>query len=320
MYRGLDILNSPLLIVDDDEAQVRELEAMLREQGYRGIMSTPDVNAVDALQREYHYDLILVNWQMSGAGAVALLQAIQELDLDQQPPVLAMIRQADDQIVAWTAGAKDCVFLPAARAELRTRVHNLLEARLLYKKLEHYNQALSSLALHDGLTGLPNRRLLMDRLALSIAHARRSKGTMAVLCIDLDGFTQINDTLGREAGDTLLRMVAGRLIAVVRQEDTVARVGDDEFVIALWQLADASGLDKLVTKVIHAISQPYSVHSRTLNVSISVSVGVGVYPTHGEDADSLMKSADLALFEAKRSGKNAYRISERTGLTSIARH
>lgn len=320
MYRGLDILNSPLLIVDDNEDYAREVETLLREQGYRGIMHARDVATAEVLQREHRYELILLNWQMANGGAVQMLQALQELDLDEQPPVLAMVARAEDTAVAWTAGAKDCVNMPSLRGEIRTRVHNLLEARLLYKKLEHYNQALASLALHDGLTGLPNRRLLMDRLALAIAHAKRSKGVMAILAIDLDGFTQINDTLGREAGDTLLRMVAGRLVAAVRQEDTVARVGDDEFVISLWQLAGPEGVDKLVTKVIHGVSQPYSVHSRTLNVSISVSVGVGVYPTHGEDADTLMKSADLALFEAKRSGKNAYRISERTGLTSIARH
>lgn len=320
MYRGLDILNSPILIVDDNELQTRDLESLLREQGYRGIMHTQDIQAVEGLQREYKYELILLHWHMANGAAAQLLQVMQEIDVDEQPPVLAMVTHMEDAAVAWTAGAKDCVTLPLMRAEMRTRVHNLLEARLLYKKLEHYNQALASLALHDGLTGLPNRRLLMDRIALSIAHARRSKSTMAVLCLDLDGFTQINDTLGREAGDTLLRMVAGRLVAAVRQEDTVARVGDDEFVISLWQLNSADGVEKLVTKIISAVSQPYSVHSRTLNVSISVSVGVGVYPTHGEDADTLMKSADLALFDAKRSGKNAYRISERTGLTSIARH
>ena len=92
---------------------------------------------------------------------------------------------------------------------------------------------------------------------MAIAHARRNKSAMAVMYLDLDGFKQINDTLGHDAGDILLKMVADRLVAAVRQEDTVARLGGDEFVIALWQLIHADGVAKLVSKVIQAVSQPY---------------------------------------------------------------
>jgi two-component system cell cycle response regulator len=183
----------------------------------------------------------------------------------------------------------------------------MLEVRLLYKHLEHHNRALESLALHDALTGLPNRRLLMDRLSLAIAHARRNKGTMAVMYLDLDGFKQINDTLGHDAGDALLCMVAARLLGAVRQEDTVARVGGDEFVIALPELSHAEDMAELVSKVIQAVSQPWSFQGH--GARVTASVGVSIYPTHGEDVETLMKSADLALYEAKHSGKNAYRIS-----------
>src|SRR4030065_1908914 len=98
---------------------------------------------------------------------------------------------------------------------------------LVDKQLEQYNRALESLAMHDALTGLPNRRLLMDRLSLAIAHAHRNKCTMAVMCLDLDGFKQINDSLGHDAGDLLLSMVADRLVAEGRQEDTGARLGGE---------------------------------------------------------------------------------------------
>jgi len=139
---------------------------------------------------------------------------------------------------------------------------------------------------------------------------------MAVMCLDLDGFKQINDTLGHDAGDTLLGMVAARLLAAVRQEDTVARLGGDEFVIALWGLSRANDAAKLASKVIQAVSQPYSIQGR--GVSISASVGVGIYPTHGEEVETLMKSADLALYEAKSTGKNVYRVAARTGLSTMA--
>ena len=147
--------------------------------------------------------------------------------------------QPDHKLRALASGAKDFISKPFDLVEVQTRIHNMLEVRLLYKQLEQYNQVLESLALHDALTGLPNRRLLMDRLSLSIAHAHRNKSTMAVMYLDLDGFKQINDTLGHDAGDMLLSMVAARLVAAVRQEDTVARLGGDEFVIALWELSHA---------------------------------------------------------------------------------
>ena len=116
--------------------------------------------------------------------------------------------QPGHKLRALAAGAKDFISKPFDLVEVKTRIHNMLEVRLLYKQLEQYSRALESLALHDALTGLPNRRLLMDRLSLAIAHARRNKSTMAVMYLDLDGFKQINDTLGHDAGDTLLSMVA----------------------------------------------------------------------------------------------------------------
>jgi diguanylate cyclase (GGDEF)-like protein len=172
------------------------------------------------------------------------------------------------------------------------------------------------MALHDALTGLPNRRLLFDRLELAIAHARRNKSTMAVMFLDLDGFKQVNDTLGHDAGDTLLSMVADRLVAAVREEDTVARMGGDEFVIGLWELNHADDVAKLVSKVIEVVSQPYRIQGR--DVRVTASVGVGIYPLHAEEVESLMKSADLALYEAKRAGKNDYRIAAPTALLAMA--
>jgi diguanylate cyclase (GGDEF)-like protein len=180
----------------------------------------------------------------------------------------------------------------------------MLEVRLLYKKLEDSNQVLKSLALHDSLTGLPNRRLLMDRLSLAIAHAYRYKHTMALLYLDLDKFKPVNDTFGHTTGDILLRMVADRVVNSVRQEDTVARLGGDEFVIVLWKLSDTEDADKLASKVIDALSKPFIIQG--LKVSITVSIGVSIYPMHGGDGNTLMKSADLALIGAKLAGKNNY--------------
>ena len=131
---------------------------------------------------------------------------------------------------------------------------------------------------------------------------------MAVLFLDLDGFKQINDTLGHGAGDALLKQVAGRLLATVREEDTVARVGGDEFILALWHVSSSDYAVAVALRAVEAVSQPYDIEGAA--VSITISAGVSIYPGHGEDADTLMKNADLALYEAKAAGKNTCRIFE----------
>ncbi|MHB1189092.1 response regulator [Thiobacillus sp.] len=307
MVNADDILNARILIVDDQEANVQLLEHMLRDAGYRCITSTMDPHAVCALHRDNRYDLILLDLQMPGMDGFQVMEGLKEIETDGYLPVLVITAQPGHKLQALNAGAKDFISKPFDLMEARTRIHNMLEVRLLYRQLEQYSRALESLALHDALTGLPNRRLLFDRLALAIAHAHRNKSTMAVMYLDLDGFKQINDTLGHDAGDTLLRMVADRLVAAVRQEDTVARLGGDEFVIALWELSHADDVARLVSKMIQAVSQPYRIQGRDVN--ITASIGVGIYPTHGEEVETLMKSADLALYDAKRAGKNDYRIA-----------
>lgn len=315
MVNADDILNASILIVDDQASNVRLLEQMLRDVGYRCITSTMDPHEVCALHRDNHYDLILLDLLMPTMDGFQVMDGLKEINADSYLPVLVITAQPGHKLRALAAGAKDFVSKPFDLVEVRTRIRNMLEVRLLYKQVEHYSHEMETLALYDALTGLPNRRLLMDRLSLSIAHAHRNKSTMAVLYLDLDRFKQVNDSLGHDAGDTLLNMVAARLTATVRQEDTVARLGGDEFVIALWKLSQADDVAKLASKVVQDLSKPYIIRGH--DVHISASVGVGIYPMHGEDGETLMKSADLAMYEAKRKGKNDYRNPARTDLPAI---
>ena len=305
-----EILNANILIVDDQPSNVILLGEMLRDAGYACIASTTDPHEVWALHHKNRYDLILLDLQMPGMDGFQVMEALKETETDGYLPVLVITAQPSHKLRALQVGATEFIAKPFNLVEVHTRIHNILEVRLLYKKLEDSNKVLELQAMHDALTGLPNRRLLMDRLALAIAHAHRSKHTMAVMYLDLDGFKQINDTIGHEAGDMLLQTVARRLEAVVRHEDTVARLGGDEFVIVSWELSNIGGAGILAAKVIQAVSQPYTIQGRY--VSITASVGVSIYPTHGEDADTLMKNADLALYEAKHAGKNVYVITEHT--------
>ena len=317
MISEQEILDASILIVDDQHANVLLLEQILAAAGYRRFTSTMDPYAVCALHRHNHYDLILLDLQMPGMDGFQVMEGLKKIETDGYLPVLVITAQPGHKLQALASGAKDFVAKPFDLVEVQTRIHNMLEVRLLYKQLEHYNQVLESMALHDALTGLPNRRLLMDRLSVSIAHARRNKSTTAMLYLDLDGFKQINDTLGHDVGDAVLSMVAARLLATVRQEDTVARLSGDEFVIALWELSHADGLAKLASKILLAVSQPYNIQGR--DVSITASIGVSMYPTNGDEASTLMKSADMALYEAKRNGKNDYRIASQSSLLAMSR-
>lgn len=308
MVSTANILSASILIVDDLAANVQLLEQMLSGAGYAHITSTRDPHAVCALHRENHYDLILLDLQMPGMDGFQVMEGLKEIEADGYLPVLAITAQSALKLRALRGGAKDFVSKPFDLAEVLMRVHNLLEVRLLHKAARNHGKLLESLALNDPLTGLANRRLLAERMSMALVHARRDKSAMAVVYLDLDGFKQINDTLGHGAGDALLKMVAGRLVETVREEDTVARLGGDEFVIALWHVSGMDYAAMVALRVIDAVSQPYDIEGHA--VSITISAGVGLYPTHGEDADTLLKSADLALYEAKRAGKNAYRISE----------
>ncbi|KQW45722.1 MULTISPECIES: bifunctional diguanylate cyclase/phosphodiesterase [unclassified Roseateles] len=161
------------------------------------------------------------------------------------------------------------------------------------------------LALFDGLTGLPNRHLLADRASQAIDIARRSDEPLAVLFLDLDHFKNVNDSLGHRVGDALLTQLAARLRGAVREQDTVARMGGDEFVLVL-PLTDIAGAAHLATKLMALASAPFHVEQQELTVTPSM--GIAVFPTDGDDFETLCKCADAAMYRAKRDGRNAYRF------------
>ena len=165
-------------------------------------------------------------------------------------------------------------------------------------------QRIQHLAYHDNLTGLPNRSLLQDRLAHSIARAERSNKKVAVLFIDLDNFKNINDTLGHDVGDELLRQVSRRLSECVRLEDTIARQGGDEFIVLLDSLEDSRGASIVAQKILNSLRQSFVLSGTEQHVSGSV--GIALFPEDGRDAQTLMKNADTAMFHGKGLGKNTY--------------
>jgi diguanylate cyclase (GGDEF)-like protein/PAS domain S-box-containing protein len=159
---------------------------------------------------------------------------------------------------------------------------------------------------HDFLTGLPNRMLLNDRIGQAIALAQRHMKHVAVLFLDLDGFKHINDSLGHPTGDKLLQSVAERLVECVRASDTVSRQGGDEFVVLLSEVAESEDAVITARRMLQAVSQPHSIDQHDLH--ITTSIGVSVYPEDGLDADTLIKNADTAIYQAKESGRQSFQF------------
>ena len=164
--------------------------------------------------------------------------------------------------------------------------------------------ALQHLATHDTLTDLPNRFLMVDRLGQLLARAKRSDTEFAVLFMDIDGFKGVNDSYGHEVGDMLLRDVAERLAKNVRQSDTVARIGGDEFVIILERVHKVAEADVVADKVRRALAAPFALRNHEINVTVSI--GISFYPENGADADTLLRAADYAMYLAKREGGNRH--------------
>jgi diguanylate cyclase (GGDEF)-like protein/PAS domain S-box-containing protein len=160
------------------------------------------------------------------------------------------------------------------------------------------------MALHDPLTQLPNRIYLGEHLDNSLALARRQKKSIALLFIDLDHFKEVNDLLGHHAGDALLRDVAARLKAVVRQSDFVARLGGDEFLVVLTDIADVRDVIRVADTLVNSIDFPVAVPGRT--VRVSPSIGISQFPEHGDSADALIRHADTAMYQAKARGGRTY--------------
>jgi len=169
-----------------------------------------------------------------------------------------------------------------------------------------HEEQIKNLAYYDVLTGLPNRRLFNDRLNVAIANAHRHNHLLGVVFIDLDQFKRINDTLGHTVGDQLLVNVSQRIQAEVREGDTVARMGGDEFTLLLQEIEDADAAVTLVQRILETLSKPVTLASNTLY--ITASVGISIYPHDGSNGETLIRNADTAMYRAKENGRNSYQL------------
>jgi diguanylate cyclase (GGDEF)-like protein/PAS domain S-box-containing protein len=173
-------------------------------------------------------------------------------------------------------------------------------------RLKNYEMHLEYRAHYDSLTNLPNRALLRDRLQQAMAHARREQLLLAVCVLDLDHFKPVNDQFGHAVGDELLILASQRMSACLREIDTLARIGGDEFVILLGDLPNLNAFSYTLDRLLAALTAPYDLAGH--HICIGASVGVTVFPTDSENADTLLRHADKAMYEAKRAGGNRFQL------------
>ena len=197
------------------------------------------------------------------------------------------------KVVAWTEDGKPLTM---------SGTHQEITAR---KQAEEQIQHMAN---HDMLTNLPTMRLARDRLSSALGLAHRHQNMAAVMFIDLDGFKAVNDTLGHDAGDDVLKQVARRLLDCVRETDTVARIGGDEFLLVATELHSSDDAAQIAGKIIHLMSQPFMVNGQ--QARIGTSIGIAFYPENGKDMDRLIKLADEAMYRVKNSGKNSFTFAE----------
>ncbi len=197
-------------------------------------------------------------------------------------------------------------------AEIRLQLSHFNDQRVFLALVQDVSErkqveeTIQQMAYYDPLTGLPNRNLLYDRITLALAQAQRSKTMAGIMFLDLDHFKKVNDSMGHEAGDILLQEVASRLTKILREEDTVARMGGDEFIVLAPSIKHPMNVCALAEKVLDIFKQPISISGT--DVFVGVSIGVAIFPNDGKDVAALLKNADLAMYRAKEKGRNNYQL------------
>lgn len=305
--------NATVMMVDDEPTTIEILQAFLEDEGYRHFVTTnQSTQALELLAHE-NPDVVLLDLKMPEVTGFDILTAVRRHTSFRYIPVIVLTSSDDSEtkLAALQLGATDFLAKPVDPSELALRLRNTLAAKAYQDRLTYY----------DMLTGLPNRRMFMDRLVWSLQHAKRHDKSAAVLHVDLDRFKQINDTLGHRVGDSLLHGVGQRLVQCVRAIDTVkalnvqdsqtslSRFGGDEFTILLPDLARAEDAAHVARRILTALEEPFYIEAH--EIFVTPSIGIAVFADDGEDAETLLKHADIAMYHAKQHGRNTYEFYSR---------
>lgn len=297
-----------VLVAEDDPISRRLIEKTLAKWGYDVIVACDGTEARKVLAYSHAPKLAILDWMMPGADGLDICREIRARNEDNYTYVILLTAktQKQDIITGLEAGADDYITKPFDAHELKARLRAGARILDLQSQLLSMREELHDQATHDFLTGLPNRLLFSDRLTQRLAHAHRSKAMMAVMFLDLDRFKLVNDALGHNVGDELLKQVAERLTVCLREVDTVARMGGDEFTIILSDLNGPGDATAVADRVLETFSSPFEVGEHQLFVTASL--GISLYPSDGADVETLVRNADTAMYRAKEHGGNRYQL------------
>ncbi|WP_420474077.1 EAL domain-containing protein [Noviherbaspirillum sp. ST9] len=289
-----------ILVVDDTPADCHFMAAILTSLGYR-VRTVHHGRAALAEVDSAAPDLILLDINMPDMDGFELCRQLKQSLQHASIPVI-FISSYDDtdiKVSAFNAGGIDYVTKPLRVAELKARIQAHLQLKRAQDRLGYQ-------AGHDPLTGLPNRSLLADRLHQALSFAERYGGQVAVAYIDLDKFKAVNDRFGHKAGDQLLVEASHRLQACVRDSDTIARIGGDEFVIVFYDQSSENSTAFVMQRILDSIAEP--IYFDGCPVFPSCSIGFAAFPQDGRDADTLLRNADTAMYHAKELGRHNFQF------------
>jgi diguanylate cyclase (GGDEF)-like protein len=256
-------------------------------------------------------EIVITDVRMPIVDGITMARRIKELDQGAQIIILSAADETNDILKAIDIGINHYVLKPIKVEKLIAAIEQCLSKIEISEELRHQEAYIRNMAYYDHLTGLPNRHLFSEFLRKALAHAQRHKRLLSLFFIDLDGFKKINDTLGHSVGDHLLQEVAQRLkLCCSRDQDTVARWGGDEFIILLPDLEGAQETVNMARKINQAFAHPLAVLGHELTVGISI--GISLYPEDGLEEETLIKSADQAMYCAKSKGQNTFHQSARS--------
>ncbi len=343
-----DVLTPKVLVVNDDPATLLALQSLLTDAANRDGYQTVCVHSGEEALREvlqHEFAVILLDVKMPGMDGFETAEAIHSHPRSASVPIIFTTAYSGDEyhrLRAYQSGAVDYLLAPVIPQVLQTKVSVFVEMAKTRLELQFKTQALEmlnrdlrvqqvrelkrinaaleaevierrraeqrahELATRDALTRLPNRRSLIERLTHAIAHAARHGECLALLFLDLDKFKEINDTLGHEAGDELLIRAAISITSCLRESDMVARLGGDEFVVLLESLPDASHAGLVAQKIAQEITEIREIGEH--RISVSTSIGIGLYPRDGDNAQALLKNADIAMYKAKKKQRGSIRF------------
>jgi len=304
VFSALDIGPDGLIALRRSDNHQLILRRPVRPDDYNKSVDSPAGRRITAGER------VGVERSASPVDGISRIQSFHVLE---DYPLYVSVAIADsDALAAWRrqviAAALSVTVILFGFGILLTRLWRAEVRRAVsLEELAKSEAQIRELAYYDPLTNLPNRRFLLDRLTLGLSQAKRYQRSLAIMFLDLDNFKKINDTLGHDIGDELLKEVSLRLGACVRAGDTISRPGGDEFIIVLSEVTHPDDAALVADKIIKAINVPVKIADNTLNVSTSI--GIAVYSINGsDDAQEFMKKADKAMYSAKAAGGNGYRF------------